>query len=226
MRRILLVVALVVVIGLIVGGHLLWPAAPTSSSTDSAAAEPTPTVHVTPPNEIAYLGDSITDQSRDLLHTQLDADPKAIIAVGGKRIEEMEPGAHLLERRQPEQVVINLGTNNVLQEDTLDHEVSALHQVIDTFPQARCIHLVTINEGMYEPPKDLYDAAVALNAQIRAIAAADPRIHIVDWSGIVHDYDAAHDPNGPLTYDNVHPTAAVGQHLLVDAEQRSIADCH
>jgi hypothetical protein len=225
MRRILLVASLAVVIGLIVGGHLLWPAAPASTTTDSASAEPTPTVHVTPPGDIAYLGDSITDQSRDLLHTQLDADPKAIVAVGGKRIEEMEPGAHLLERRRPEQVVINLGTNNVLQEDTLDHEASALQQVVDTFPQAQCIHIVTINESMYEPPKDLYHPAVALNDRIRAMAAADPRIHIVDWAGIVRDQDAAHDPSGPITYDNVHPTPAVGQHLLVDAEQRSIASC-
>jgi hypothetical protein len=226
MRRILLVAALAIVIGVIVGGHLIWPTEPAASSSDSASAEPTPTVRrVTPANQIAYLGDSITDQARNLLQSQLDAEPKAIVAVGGKRIEEMEPGAHLLERRQPEQVVINLGTNNVLQGDSLDHEAAALQQVVDTFPQARCISLVTINEGMYEPPKDLYHPAVELNDRIRAMAGADPRIHIVDWAGIVRDQDAAHDPSGPITYDNVHPTAAVGQHLLVDAYQQAVNAC-
>jgi hypothetical protein len=174
---------------------------------------------------VGYLGDSITDQARPTLESDLAADPDKVKAVGGIKIEEMVIPAQDLAALHPEQVVINLGTNNVLAIDPVDQEATSLQQLVDTFPAARCVHVVTINEHMASPPpKDLKAGAEQLNERIRAMAAADSRVRVVDWAKVVDDYDAAGDPDGPLTSDTVHPVGT-GEKLLIDAYRRSIDAC-
>jgi hypothetical protein len=183
----------------------------------------------TPPPPVAaatvgYLGDSITDQAREPLVAELGADPDLIKAISGIKIEMMAGPAMELAAANPTQVVINLGTNNVLAGSQVDGEVAALRGLIDRFPNARCVHLVTINDRMYAPDRDVNAGSRALNDQLRALAAADSRLRIVDWAKIVEDYDAAGDPDGPVTTDTVHPAPA-GQKLLLDAYRASIDSC-
>jgi hypothetical protein len=174
---------------------------------------------------VGYVGDSITDQARGPLQTDLAADPNLIKAVGGIKIEEMVQPARDLAASNPQQVVINLGTNNVLATKTTDEEAASLQQLVDIFPAARCVHLVTINEHMVgQPTSDIQAGAVNLNQRIRSMPAADPRIHIIDWAQIVNDYDAKGDPDGPVTGDTVHPAAA-GEKLLMDAYDASLSSC-
>jgi GDSL-like Lipase/Acylhydrolase family len=176
------------------------------------------------PTSVGYLGDSITDQARTPLVDDLDADPSLIKAISGIKIELMVGPAMELAAVHPSQVVINLGTNNVLAGSPVDGEVDGLIRLVDLFPDASCVHLVTINEHMIQQERDVNVGARQLNDRLHAVAAANPRVRIVDWAKIVDDYDAAGDPDGPITTDTVHPAPA-GQKLLLDAYRASIASC-
>jgi hypothetical protein len=222
-----LVTVAAIAIGLVVGARVGSPVVPAAvgQTVGQAAVPPAGQVVRPSPAEVGYVGDSITDQARRPLVSELGADPWRIVATPGKTIEQMLVPAHeLAATAHPDRVIINLGTNNVLGNDPLDGEVAALHQMTDVFGDARCIGLVTINEHMIRFGDDLSGEAHRLNDAMRAMAAADPKVRVIDWAQIVIDYDAAGDPDGPVTTDTVHPAPA-GQQRLLDAYRSALDSC-
>lgn len=182
-------------------------------------------VHGDPKPPVAIIGDSITALGRDQIGRTLG--PSYSLAVDGHsgyRVAEQLPAATRLAERHPEQVVINLGTNDVGTEVPTEQAAASLAEMVALFPDARCIHLVTINESMGIPTLAVGpERAAALNGRIRALAASDPRLRIVDWAQIVRDYEAVHGP-GSATSDTVHPTLGA-QQALVDAYRASLDSC-
>jgi hypothetical protein len=177
------------------------------------------------PVPIVFVGDSITDQARPLIESRFGVPDASVQAVGGKKIDDMMVAAQALAATDPAQVVIDLGTNDVLADEPAAPNGDALTQMIGLFPSAECVHLVTINEHMLSPTfGNVGPAAAALDQQIKTTADRNRKVRVIDWDQTVLDYDAAHDPNGPITIDTVHPTP-MGQQLLIDAEQRSVDDC-
>jgi hypothetical protein len=226
-RSVVAVGAVVVVVAVAV---MVTVGRPGSRGVEPAVAGPTVPVGTTPStvtpvtHPIGFIGDSITDQARAALVSQLDADPAMIRAVSGIKIDGMLQSAKELAASRPDEVVINLGTNNVLAGESTDREVDELQRLMAIFADVRCVHLVTINEHMFSwDGVDLLNGATHFNARIRAMTA-DPRVHVVDWAQIVTDYDAANDPFGPMTIDTVHPDP-LGKKLLLDAYQRSLDAC-
>jgi len=182
-------------------------------------------VHGDPKPSVVIVGDSITALGRDqLMRTLGPGYSLAIDGHSGFRVAEQLPAARRLAGGNPEQVVINLGTNDVGTEVPPDQAAASLAEMVALFPDARCIHLVTINESMGIPTLSLGpERAAALNDRIRALAATDPRIRIVDWAQMVRDYEVVHGP-GSATVDTVHPTLGA-QQALVDGYQASLASC-
>jgi lysophospholipase L1-like esterase len=118
-------------------------------------------------------------------------------------------------------VVINLGTNDVVQGWPIDQSAAGLEQIVSLFPDANCIHLTTVSEFMPDRTSTTEADAIALNDAIRTMAATNPQIRIVDWNEIVAEQQAA---GVDLTSDGVHPTDE-GQQLLVDAYEESMLAC-
>jgi hypothetical protein len=177
------------------------------------------------PVPVVFIGDSITDQARPALEQRFGVPDDSVKAVGGKKIEDMMDAAKGLAATNPAQAVIDLGTNDVLADEPAAPNGAELTQMIGLFSSADCIHVVTINEHMLSPTfGNVGQAAAALNQQIDAIAQQNPKVHVIDWDKTVLDYDAAHDPDGPITVDTVHPTP-MGQQMLVDGMQRSVDAC-
>jgi hypothetical protein len=178
-----------------------------------------------PTDDVALVGDSITEQSETTLHTVLDRTYRVRVrGRGGYRIEEMEPYAIELATTRPEQVIINLGSNDALKSWPLEKSVLALKRLIADFKGTRCLHLVTVNEAMVnDRVPDLKERTTALNAEIRHIAATE-NFNVIDWSRAVVDDIAAGSPNGGITSDTVHPTEN-GQKVLAELYATALATC-
>ncbi len=156
--------------------------------------------------DVALLGDSITVVSNDQIKEALGrAYTPDIAAVLGITAGEMIPAAQKAAQRNPEQVVIELGSNDVLKKDPLDQAAQHLRDLVAQFPKAKCVHLVTINSHMTDAGKPVAPRAGLLNAAIVQIKASDTRIDLIDWNAAVSDAMAAHGGKETLTSDTVHP---------------------
>lgn len=156
--------------------------------------------------DVAVLGDSITVVSNDQIKDALGRDfHPDIAAVLGITAGEMIPAAQKAAQKSPEQVVIELGSNDVLKKGPLDQAAQHLRELVAQFPKAKCVHLVTINSHMTDAGKPVAPRAGLLNAAIVQIKASDPRIALIDWNGAVSDAMAAHGGKETLTSDTVHP---------------------
>lgn len=178
-----------------------------------------------PTDDVVIIGDSITEQAEPML---LDAlQPDSVVRVrgrGGYRIEQMEPYAVEAASAEPEQVIINLGSNDVLLSWPLDRSVEAYARMLGYFDDARCAHLVTVNQSFRsDSDAGLAYRALLLNGQIRELAASTGA-DIIDWAKMVSDYEAAGSPFGPITTDSVHPTE-LGQKMLADEYEEALRTC-
>jgi lysophospholipase L1-like esterase len=169
------------------------------------------------------LGDSITDHGQRALNDSLG--PLYALSIDGQdnfRIDDQLPAAERWATRPFRQVVINLGTNDAVQGWPTDQSTANLTKLVSMFPDAECIHLTTVNEHLTARSADVETLATQINDRIHGLAAADPRIHVVDWNAIV---EANLAQGVDLTSDGVHPTAE-GNQLLIDAYETSMASCY
>jgi lysophospholipase L1-like esterase len=173
----------------------------------------------------ALVGDSITDQSRSVLERELgSAYSVEVDGVGGARVDQMQGEADKLAATKPQQLVINLGTNDVVGKFPVDQSIQQYEAMIAKFPDVKCLHLVTVNENIVsftdpELPKRTAD----FNNRVRDLAN---RHHgrVIDWAQIVKDYLAAGEPDGHLSSDTIHPTE-MGQQKLAAAYLASLDAC-
>ena len=222
---VLLAVVLVVVLGGLAVRRVSdrWDGRRDALSADAVADEPAPGPGQT--DDVAIVGDSITEMSDRTVHQVLD--PQFHVRIrgrGGYRVEEMEPYAIELATSNPEQVVINLGTNDVLKNWPLDKSVSALDRMVKEFSGARCIHLVTINQWITnEADPGVRARAIVFNFAVRKIAA-DQHLDVIDWNAAIEADLKAGSPRGALTSDTIHPNAT-GQTALAQLYRAALDDC-
>lgn len=177
---------------------------------------------------VAVVGDSITALDQGLLEEQLGSDYQLQITGNfGKTVAEVMPEATAMAAKAPAQVIINLGTNDVLQDLPVESSMSSLQQMVDLFPDARCIHLVNINEHMVvqDTTTSRTEQATAFNASLDQLAERDDRVDVIDWNevaaGALND---AQPPTSTLTVDSIHPTED-GNTELNQLYRTALADC-
>ena len=170
---------------------------------------------------VAVLGDSITALSNDTLHATLDGHYTiSVIGKFGARTDEALDEATLLARADPEQAIINLGTNDAIQDVPAERTGANLDKLVATFRGATCIGLVTIDEQMTAFGVSHRASAAAVNAQIRRIADAVDTVSVIDWTQLV----AGHGGVAAMTTDGVHPNPT-GMQVLADAYLDALNDC-
>jgi lysophospholipase L1-like esterase len=203
------VLAAIVVLVALVGGVLLWQRPWLGG----------------PP--VALIGDSIFDMSESALRGRLadDWDVRIDAVPGATTIDQLDAALELAARRPPaDQVVIELGTNDVTSGTPLEQSRATLEEVVAAFPSARCIHLVTVtdvwrNDGVVAP----WEVAATYNEMLRELAEGDPRITIVEWAAALREGDA--DPSGNARLDDpVHPSTA-GEQVLATLVADALAAC-
>ena len=174
---------------------------------------------------VLLLGDSITEVAQKQVTDELGGRYR-ILASGApkRRADQRLADIPLLLTTKPEDVVINLGTNDVIQHRSPDVTVAAIGKLATAFPTARCVILVTVNEDMYNLHiPTLRPDAQAVNRRILALAARH-RWSVVRWDSIVAKYMAEGQKQGHLSPDTVHP-GPIGQRLLADAYGRALDRC-
>lgn len=177
---------------------------------------------------VVLAGDSITERSAGALAGSIDGTfglgghDVEVVATSGATTTDMEPEVIATAGDHPEQVVINLGTNDVVRTATVSEALASIDRMAAAFPDARCIHLVTVSESMvaFEDPDGPGPRAVELNQGILALADQHG-YRTIRWDQIVADATARSEP---VTLDSIHPNDA-GEALLVDAYQQAIESC-
>lgn len=186
-----------------------------SSSTSTTGARP----------KVAIVGDSITEQGESALEAGLSGGWQLRIdGRSGFTVAKQLPAAQHLAAWGPSQVVVNLGTNDVLKAPDLGPSADALREVIAAFPDASCVHLVTLNEGIRLAGTSYAARSAELNQVMAELAAADPRVDVIDWSSAVVADEAGSDPDDPILVDTIHPTSR-GQRVLTDLYAEALAGC-
>ena len=174
---------------------------------------------------VLLVGDSITAISERLVTDELHGDYRVLTSGAPKRrADERVHDLPLLVATKPDAVVVNLGTNDVIQHTDLAATAKAIEKIGGAFPTERCVILVTVNQNMYSASDArLGPDAVAVNRLIVALAARRGWT-LVRWDEIVHRYIAEGEPNGHLSVDTIHPRP-IGQKLLADAYRRALKPC-
>ena len=175
-------------------------------------------------SSVVFDGDSITVLATPAIHTLLDPNYNVdVLAFYGIRIEQGLPALQSALKFHPYAVVENLGTNDALQGRTHHNWVSSWDKLIRITRNTPCVVLTTIN-----PAADAYShrrIATRINADIRALAARDPKKYkVADWSRFLSRH-----VNNQRTYLRaepilIHPTPA-GAVKLATLDQDALAKC-
>jgi hypothetical protein len=221
---VVLTLVLVVVLGGLAVRQVItqWDGSENRFQRSSVVAEPErgPTGN----DDIALVGDSITENSIDALRHTLEGPYRMRVrSRGGYRVEEMEPYAIEVATTQPEQAVVNLGTNDVLKATAYNTAMAALDRLITTFRSARCVYLVTVNESFRTADDPgIADRARLFNTGVRNLAR-QRHVRVIDWAQTIED-SLAKSTFPPLTSETVHPSEA-GQQALADLYKKNLDNC-
>jgi lysophospholipase L1-like esterase len=176
--------------------------------------------------DVVVIGDSITHLAQDEVARQAgDQFRFTIKATNGATSTEMLAEAQEISDRRPDQLVINLGTNDINTDVPADETIANIRAIADLFDSADCVHLTTLNEHIvsYERPI-LATRAAEMNDRFHQLLEDDGDFDLVDWNLAIEQYIADGRPEGPLLYDTVHPTD-VGQRILTDIYTDALRSC-
>jgi lysophospholipase L1-like esterase len=172
--------------------------------------------------KVGIVGDSITNLLKPDLKSAVGSRYRYVVkARDGKRIDQQldELRSLLHGDDPPQRLIVNLGTNDVLQgrSDALGHLDRELQLVADV----DCVILVTINPNADDGDSHL---AEKLNDAMKGAVASLPNFHLLDWAGLL-----AADPHRAeqwlSDFDAVHPSAAGSQALAAQYRQALDQDC-
>ena len=179
---------------------------------------------------VALIGDSITTGDRQAVQRRLE--PKYDLTVSGHfgaTARAVLPAARKVAQQGDfDQVIINLGTNDVRGDVAVQLTMEAIGSIVDAFAGARCVYLVDINEHMLSPaPGSASSTAGAqrLNQALRDMASERPLVEMIPWNAeIEKTLDGARPPTSSLTKDSVHPNTK-GNRRLNDLYASALSSC-
>jgi hypothetical protein len=171
-----------------------------------------------PGDTVSVVGDSITVVARPDIDAALESAYHADVhGIWGQRIDEMLPTLAAVLGRHPSAVVVNLGTNDVIQAQTHPDWQTAFGRMIAMLAPEHCVLLTTIDTRLdrRNPPPAV---AAEIDSAITNETTTHGNFHIVDWNAAVHATNGA----SLLSWDGIHPSPA-GQ-LALGARIRSALD--
>lgn len=180
---------------------------------------------------VVVLGDSITFASVEELQERFaDRDDELTVdARPGFTAEEVLDQARIvvdeLGDAEAEQVIINVGTNDVLTEVEPGGTLDSITEMVELFPSARCVHLVTISHRIRDDEvPGLADRIEAVNELLENLADDRDDVRILDWNEVLDDPPDDLETADLLASDTVH-TSPRGEAVLADAYITALDDC-
>jgi lysophospholipase L1-like esterase len=156
---------------------------------------------------VVIVGDSITVFAHhELSHALAGHYSVTTSAVIGQRIDEMLPALNHDLKKHPRAVVLNLGTNDVLQARLHPDWQTGYNSMIAMVADVPCVVLTTISTlATTSPTPDAAaepQVASEINGAILSTAASHHNVHVVDWNQIVHGANGV----ALLIPDRIHPS--------------------
>lgn len=181
MRAVLLTLAIALPT-LSVGSAVAQTATTTPGGTQApSTTTPAPSTGTGAPSRVLVVGDSLAVGLEPFLGSMLGPLDVSWEARSGRTTPQGLPllRARLREQAKPDAVVVSLGTN-----DGSDPRRFAdrIRRVLRAIPEGVCVVWTDVNRP---PRKGRY---AALNQVLRAAAAQDPRLVIVDWDKAVRQH--------------------------------------
>lgn len=177
---------------------------------------------------VLVLGDSITSLDAEALEADLGDEYRfAVSGNFGMTTDQVRPEVEAMTERSFDQVIINLGTNDVLQGESPQHAVDVIAQYVAVFDSARCLHVVTVNEHManQRSGQSTTGGAGQFNEALRTFAESQDRVRVIDWSALAaQSLDSSEPPTSTLTSDSIHPTPE-GNRALNGLYSDALGDC-
>jgi lysophospholipase L1-like esterase len=172
---------------------------------------------------LVIIGDSITGLTAKVVEKRFSTSFEVTTnAKWGARVDEQLQAAELLAATEPDVVIINLGSNDALQDWPIEDTRAALLKMLALFKNADCVRFTTISTSMNQESKPHKASAETINVALQAIALAQrkrPQAGLVEWDSRIQSQGVA-----ALTSDTIHPNDA-GALQLVDAYADSLASC-
>lgn len=177
--------------------------------------------------DVLVIGDSITDMSRDAIVDAVaddDIDVR-IEAVPGATSTQMRERVTGLAGKVADQVVINLGTNDVLGGRDPAEAATEIATLVDQHPDVRCVHITTVNPGVMTFVDDAVDEEViAFNLGMFDIERQRLQVNVIDWAGALADPPGGGVATDYLEDDGIHPNDA-GSELLAQLYDDALTGC-
>jgi lysophospholipase L1-like esterase len=152
------------------------------------------------------VGDSITEQVDDAMQATSGDDWRLDIRrVPGATVGEMLPAVAGVAEARPDQVIINLGTNNVLRPVPLEQSVAELEAMFDLLAGVPCVHVLTVHDFILAWDQgDLTYRSQPFNEALVEIATRRGA-RVIDWTEVLTEASAPLDAPEFLM-DTVHLT--------------------
>jgi lysophospholipase L1-like esterase len=158
---------------------------------------------------VAVVGDSITVLAGGAITQDLRGryDPD-IQAELGQRIDQMLPALAGQLRHHPRAVVVNLGTNDMLQAQVHPDWQTGFVRLVAMVASSPCVVFVTVS-SLGRSPVSTPAVADDIDAAIARAVVDHHNFHVVDWNALVH----AGNGMSLLLPDKVHPSAEGSRRL-------------
>jgi lysophospholipase L1-like esterase len=171
---------------------------------------------------VGLIGDSITDLSRGPLQQALGNENHIeIVGKFGARSDQVLPDVNVIAASQPAAAIINIGTNDALQQVPPAQFAANVQRILDELKEVPCRYLVAINDGITDKATGAsrQPQAQALNQELDALGKKNG-IDVIDWNHTI----ATNGGNGAVTFDAIH-LSTKGVVLLAHTYKDALAKC-
>ncbi|MBK5221931.1 MAG: SGNH/GDSL hydrolase family protein [Acidimicrobiia bacterium] len=177
--------------------------------------------------DVLVVGDSITDMSREAIIGAVADDQieLRIEAVPGATSTQMRERVTPLAGEVGEQVVINLGTNDIIGGRDPAETAVEIAALVDQHPGVRCVHVTTVNPGVVTfVDADVDQQVIAFNLGMFDLERQRLHVNVIDWAGALADPPDGGVATDYLEDDGIHPNEA-GTQLLARLYAEALASC-
>lgn len=129
---------------------------------------------------VAGVGDSNLFLVRDALPAALPEAEVVVDAIVGLTANDAMPAVERVRSRQPEAVVVVLGTNDARDGPTSGNDLAAVRRVARRLGAVPCVRWATVNDHSRFP--DMNEGARVINEELDRQAAARPGFQVIPWA--------------------------------------------
>jgi len=174
-------------------------------------------------DSVVVFGDSITEFGEGHLGLELGSTYGLIVDgdFGARVGDRVQPAA---QHADADQVIVNLGTNDVVVGTPLDKVRLAMDALLDELSDVECVHVVTVSGNLLSDGVLLPDAGREVNRMIAAAASGRPNVDLLHWDRIQQAAALRRGDPQALTFDGIHPDDD-GLRVLAESYDGVLADC-